>query len=54
MEVDMDCVYGKALFVDLSTGTQRIESIDESVLKSHIGGSGMAIWLFAKRSESVV
>ncbi|MCX7027995.1 MAG: aldehyde ferredoxin oxidoreductase family protein [Spirochaetes bacterium] len=44
----MGISYGRALFVDLTTEAQRVESIDESVLKTHIGGSGMAIWLFAK------
>jgi aldehyde:ferredoxin oxidoreductase len=44
----MGIAYGRALFVDLSTGLQRAESIDESVLKTHIGGSGMAIWLFSR------
>ena len=41
----MDIAYGKALFVDLGTGAQRSEVLDESILRKYIGGSGIATWL---------
>ena len=44
----MDIAYGKALFVDLTNNSQRIEMLDESVLRSYIGGSGVAAWLFTR------
>lgn len=44
----MDIAYGKALFVDLGSGTQRIETLDEAVLRNFIGGSGIAAWLFTR------
>jgi len=43
----MDIAYGKALFVDLTTGTSRTEMLDEQLLRSYIGGSGIAAWLFS-------
>jgi len=43
----MDIAYGKALFVDLATGTSRTEMLDESLLRAYIGGSGIAAWLFS-------
>jgi len=43
----MDIAYGKALFVDLTTGTSKTEMLDESLLRAYIGGSGIAAWLFS-------
>ncbi|MFA5851274.1 MAG: aldehyde ferredoxin oxidoreductase family protein [Spirochaetales bacterium] len=43
----MDIAYGKALFVDLTTGTSWTETLDEQLLRSYIGGSGIAAWLFS-------
>lgn len=44
----MSIGYGKALFVDLSKGSSRTESIDDSILRRFIGGSGIAAWLFSR------
>ena len=43
----MDIAYGKALFVDLTTGTSKTEILDEEVLRAYLGGSGIAAWLFS-------
>jgi aldehyde:ferredoxin oxidoreductase len=37
--------FGKALLVDLSTGSGRSEPIEETVLRSYIGGAGLGAWL---------
>jgi aldehyde:ferredoxin oxidoreductase len=37
--------FGKALLVDLSTGSGRSEPIEEPVLRSYIGGAGLGTWL---------
>ena len=44
----MDIAYGKTLHIDLTIGTQRIEMLDESILRKYIGGSGIATWLFTR------
>lgn len=43
----MDIAYGKALFVDLTTGTSTSKTLEESLLRAYIGGSGIAAWLFS-------
>jgi len=48
----MDIAYGKALFVDLSTGTSTVEVLEESLLRSFIGGSGIAAWLFSRQAPA--
>src|SRR5437588_283116 len=40
--------FGKALLVDLSTGSGRSETIEEPVLRSYIGGAGLGTWLMHK------
>jgi aldehyde:ferredoxin oxidoreductase len=40
--------FGKALLVDLSTGSARAEPIEEPVLRSYIGGAGLGTWLMHK------
>ena len=37
--------FGKALIVDLGTGTSRVAPIEEPVLRSFIGGAGLGTWL---------
>jgi aldehyde:ferredoxin oxidoreductase len=37
--------FGKALLVDLSTGSARSAPIEEPVLRSYIGGAGLGTWL---------
>jgi aldehyde:ferredoxin oxidoreductase len=37
--------FGKALLVDLSTGSGTAAAIDEPVLRSYIGGAGLGAWL---------
>ena len=37
--------FGKVLIVDLSTGSGRTAPLDESVLRSYIGGAGLGTWL---------
>lgn len=37
--------FGKALIVDLSTGTTEVMSLPEPVLRSFIGGAGLGAWL---------
>src|SRR5437879_5426414 len=37
--------FGKVLIVDLSTGSARTAAVDESVLRSYIGGAGLGTWL---------
>ena len=37
--------FGKALIVDLDTGTGCAEPIDEQVVRSYIGGAGLGTWL---------
>jgi aldehyde:ferredoxin oxidoreductase len=40
--------FGKALLVDLSTGSGEAEPIEEPVLRSYIGGAGLGTWLMHK------
>jgi aldehyde:ferredoxin oxidoreductase len=40
--------FGKALTVDLSTGTGKTAALNESVLRSYIGGAGLGTWLMHK------
>jgi aldehyde:ferredoxin oxidoreductase len=40
--------FGKALLVDLSTGSGTAAAIEESVLRSYIGGAGLGVWLMHK------
>jgi aldehyde:ferredoxin oxidoreductase len=37
--------FGRALIVDLGTGASRVEPLEESVLRSFIGGAGLGTWL---------
>src|SRR5450755_1658274 len=37
--------FGKALIVDLTTGTTEVKSLPEWVLRSFIGGAGLGAWL---------
>ena len=37
--------FGKVLIVDLSTGSGRTAPLEESVLRSYIGGAGLGTWL---------
>jgi aldehyde:ferredoxin oxidoreductase len=37
--------FGKVLIVDLTTGSGRTAPLDESVLRSYIGGAGLGTWL---------
>jgi aldehyde:ferredoxin oxidoreductase len=37
--------FGRALIVDLGTGTSSVKRLDESVLRSYIGGAGLGTWL---------
>jgi aldehyde:ferredoxin oxidoreductase len=37
--------FGKALLVDLSTGSGRAAPIEEPVLRSYVGGTGLGSWL---------
>src|SRR6201995_3977238 len=37
--------FGKVLIVDLSTGSGQTAPLDESVLRSYIGGAGLGTWL---------
>jgi len=37
--------FGKALLVDLNTGSAEAAPIDESVLRSYVGGAGLGTWL---------
>jgi aldehyde:ferredoxin oxidoreductase len=37
--------FGKALLVDLSTGSGQTSTIEDSVLRSYIGGAGLGTWL---------
>lgn len=46
--------FGKALIVDLSTGTGRGLPLEEAVLRSFIGGAGLGTWLMHKCSPSGV
>jgi aldehyde:ferredoxin oxidoreductase len=39
---------GKVLFVDLTDKTHRVETIDESVYRSYLGGYGLGAWLMWK------
>ncbi|HEY5949554.1 MAG TPA: aldehyde ferredoxin oxidoreductase family protein [Kofleriaceae bacterium] len=40
--------HGRALFVDLGTGTHRVESIDAQVYRDYLGGYGLGAWLMWK------
>ena len=40
--------FGKALLIDLNTGSSRAEPIEEPVLRSYIGGAGLGTWLMHK------
>jgi aldehyde:ferredoxin oxidoreductase len=42
--------FGKALLVDLSTGSGSTLSLDEPVLRSYIGGAGLGAWLMHRLS----
>src|SRR6516225_4916124 len=37
--------FGKALLVDLRTGSSRSEPIEDAALRSYIGGAGLGTWL---------
>ncbi len=37
--------FGRALIVDLETGTSSVKPLDESVLRSYVGGAGLGAWL---------
>jgi aldehyde:ferredoxin oxidoreductase len=37
--------FGRALIVDLGTGVSRVKPLEESVLRSYIGGAGLGTWL---------
>jgi aldehyde:ferredoxin oxidoreductase len=37
--------FGRALVIDLTTGHSSVATIEESVLRSHIGGAGLGAWL---------
>ena len=37
--------FGKALLIDLSTGSGESRTIEDSVLRSYIGGAGLGTWL---------
>ncbi|HWR11172.1 MAG TPA: aldehyde ferredoxin oxidoreductase family protein [Rectinemataceae bacterium] len=50
----MDIAYGKTLIVDLSSGTSKTEILDERPLRSFIGGSGVAAWLFSRHAPAGV
>src|SRR5688572_18782415 len=39
---------GKVLFVDLTTATHRVETVDESIYRSYLGGYGLGAWLMWK------
>ncbi|MCW5803358.1 MAG: aldehyde ferredoxin oxidoreductase family protein [Deltaproteobacteria bacterium] len=39
---------GKVLFVDLTDQTHRVETVDESVYRSYLGGYGLGAWLMWK------
>jgi aldehyde:ferredoxin oxidoreductase len=40
--------FGRALLVDLNTGTGTAEPIEEKVLREYIGGAGLGTWLMHK------
>jgi len=40
--------HGRALFVDLSTRTHRVEAIDAQVYRDYLGGYGLGAWLMWK------
>jgi aldehyde:ferredoxin oxidoreductase len=40
--------HGKVLFVDLSTKTSRVETVDPSVYRQYLGGYGLGAWLMWK------
>jgi aldehyde:ferredoxin oxidoreductase len=40
--------HGRVLFVDLTTQTQRVETVDPSVYRSYLGGYGLGAWLMWK------
>ncbi|MGH2885951.1 MAG: aldehyde ferredoxin oxidoreductase N-terminal domain-containing protein, partial [Solirubrobacteraceae bacterium] len=37
--------FGKALLIDLGTGSSESTQIEEPVLRSYIGGAGLGTWL---------
>ena len=37
--------FGRALIVDLGTGASSVQQLDESVLRSYVGGAGLGAWL---------
>jgi aldehyde:ferredoxin oxidoreductase len=37
--------FGRALIVDVGTGTHTVKPLEESVLRSYIGGAGLGTWL---------
>jgi aldehyde:ferredoxin oxidoreductase len=46
--------FGKALLVDLSTGSGQSAPIDEPVLRSYIGGAGLGTWLMHRHCPARV
>jgi len=40
--------HGRALFVDLTTGSHRVEPIDPQVYRDYLGGYGLGAWLMWK------
>src|SRR6516165_8347601 len=46
--------FGKALLVDLSTGSGRSAPIEDPVLRSYIGGAGLGTWLMHQYCPALV
>src|ERR1700744_5538572 len=42
--------FGRALIVNLTSGQSCVQTIDESVLRSFIGGAGLGAWLMHEHS----
>ncbi len=44
----MSFTFGKTLIVDLGARSVRIESLEDSVIRAYLGGSGIGSWLLAR------
>src|SRR5215467_4646059 len=46
--------FGKALLVDLSTGSVQASAVEDSALRSYIGGAGLGTWLMHRHCPAGV
>lgn len=54
MERPLGGYFSRALIVDLATGSSTVETLDEPVLRSYVGGAGLGTWLMHRHCPAGV